>query len=209
MRAPPLKRLMVLKFGLALSRLSRQDTTSPLYSFFETLTCDALPLKWPSESKLALVSEESRSREEPAAEKPIFSRLWGYCPLGSAAEYFAVDEDSTIFTSNIYRPDLTPTLARAPARRYWKPLSRTAIRRSPTVEVMTLTVVSGLKNSIPPTLFPFSGFASFSCSFGGSATSFFSVISTSFASSPSVFCFFSKGAAMAIKRRTYSLGPSS
>mmetsp|Transcript_51466 Transcript_51466/g.137091 ORF Transcript_51466/g.137091 Transcript_51466/m.137091 type:complete len:302 (-) Transcript_51466:427-1332(-) len=80
-RLPPLKRLMVLQFGLPLSRFSKHATTLPPESFWLTFLPDLMPLKWPSESKLTLASVESMSSDELATEKPIFSKFWGCGPL--------------------------------------------------------------------------------------------------------------------------------
>mmetsp|Transcript_145828 Transcript_145828/g.467331 ORF Transcript_145828/g.467331 Transcript_145828/m.467331 type:complete len:223 (-) Transcript_145828:357-1025(-) len=116
-RLPSLKRLTVLAFSLFSSRFSNTATTLSRPNL-------RLPtvrfLSWkmaPSESKQMLSAVAPRIREEPAVEKPtlttfllILLLLLLPCTTGSAT-----CTSSRTFTSNIYLPLLTPTLARAPA----------------------------------------------------------------------------------------------
>mmetsp|Transcript_59596 Transcript_59596/g.169365 ORF Transcript_59596/g.169365 Transcript_59596/m.169365 type:complete len:233 (-) Transcript_59596:247-945(-) len=132
MRTPSLKRLTVLAFGLAASRFNTTATTASRPKGSATLLEALLKVNMPTESKQKFSSVLPRRSVELDVEKPTRSTFAGcgrrppFWPPGSTA--FTI---STIFTSNMCLPDVTPTLARAPANRCWMPPSDSAMRMLP------------------------------------------------------------------------------
>mmetsp|Transcript_44068 Transcript_44068/g.116521 ORF Transcript_44068/g.116521 Transcript_44068/m.116521 type:complete len:270 (-) Transcript_44068:2-811(-) len=197
-RLPPTKRLTVLAFGLEASRFSSTDTTLSRPNFEATLVFFPLSKKQPSESKPTLPSLP-RISGAPAVAKPTFTRFLGFGPRVPSLVGFSC---SRVLTSNMYRPLLTPVLARAPPSRCCMPPSCMHINTLFDALSMTFMVVSATaKDRGSWTLGFLSAGASPSSSFGGSgaaglASSLASspFISSSLASASSVFCFLAGGA---------------
>mmetsp|Transcript_47979 Transcript_47979/g.133821 ORF Transcript_47979/g.133821 Transcript_47979/m.133821 type:complete len:255 (+) Transcript_47979:2033-2797(+) len=141
-RTPPLNKLTVSRLGLSGSRFKTTATTSPWPNFSAILFLfPGEPLeKMPSESKHT-ASAVSRKSEAPAVAKPTRTCRNFIMPEGrlELADWLLF---STMATSYMYRPAVRPTLARAPASRYWKPPSLSDIRSLPSRAGMTLSVVS-------------------------------------------------------------------
>mmetsp|Transcript_141581 Transcript_141581/g.452245 ORF Transcript_141581/g.452245 Transcript_141581/m.452245 type:complete len:273 (-) Transcript_141581:19-837(-) len=196
-RWPSLNKLMVLKFGLSLSKFKSTPTTESRVILPPVGVRLVLWRAKPSASKQKL-SAEPRISEEPAVEKPTFKASLLFL---TAPGVSGVLTCSIIFTSKRYRPLLMPTLARAPA---WKCCMAPSFSdiKMPLADVSVLSVVSAVKNATGSVFFDFHGAPSVSNSLGGSGTfgvsaSFgfsSSFISTSFPFSSAIFCFFSAGA---------------
>mmetsp|Transcript_13557 Transcript_13557/g.39010 ORF Transcript_13557/g.39010 Transcript_13557/m.39010 type:complete len:319 (-) Transcript_13557:12-968(-) len=197
-RTPSLNKLIVFAFGLAESRFSTTARTAPCAtlilppSFVRVLLCTRLQVKT---SKPMLSSESPTKRFEDAVENPTLRAYLCLCESG-------MFEYSTTFTSNMYRPLLTPILALTPARRCCMPPSVSDMSTLLPREIKVFSVVSSTKNCAASLFFGFEhAGASTSSSFGGSGgattAGFTSFASASFCSAPSsVFCFFAGGAAI-------------
>mmetsp|Transcript_58845 Transcript_58845/g.167016 ORF Transcript_58845/g.167016 Transcript_58845/m.167016 type:complete len:253 (-) Transcript_58845:667-1425(-) len=149
-RLPLTNRLTVKQLALEASRLRRTATMSPEPNFLATVFFCSLPIhRVPSESKHTAWSPSPTSRDAVSIEKPSFSTCrdptfsltWG----SSAVLVFSIT-----FTSYMYRPDFTPTLARAPASRYCKPPSVSGTRMLPYEEGITFMVVSLVRKVTQP-----------------------------------------------------------
>mmetsp|Transcript_25335 Transcript_25335/g.64573 ORF Transcript_25335/g.64573 Transcript_25335/m.64573 type:complete len:229 (-) Transcript_25335:64-750(-) len=172
-RTPSQKTLMVFAFGLAASKLTRKATTefarNCLATFFLVFSC----CRKPSESMLTLPSLLSpMSSEVSPCERPSFTMCRGIgmrpaAPWGSWRLC-----SSKMFTSNMYLPEVKPTVVRAPPSRYEKPPPVRLEMIWQPLEVNTFMVESALLNSTEPaeTLARVSAMASSSSSLGFSGS---------------------------------------
>mmetsp|Transcript_38812 Transcript_38812/g.88118 ORF Transcript_38812/g.88118 Transcript_38812/m.88118 type:complete len:215 (-) Transcript_38812:58-702(-) len=200
MRTPFRKRLRVLALGLPGSRFTTHAITCWADHFWHTF-CLLPPENTPSLSKHAH-SGSARKSDADEVASPTRTSWRGtgalpFAPCGS--DGFLL---SAITTSNMYRPAFRPTLARAPARRYWSPPSDKVINTLPNVDGTTFRVVSSVRKATGSLIFGLlSARASSSNSLGASSTTGFSS-SPSFLSAGSaspVFAFFAAGSAMSLR----------
>mmetsp|Transcript_80519 Transcript_80519/g.246094 ORF Transcript_80519/g.246094 Transcript_80519/m.246094 type:complete len:353 (+) Transcript_80519:1632-2690(+) len=201
MRNPFLNKLTVLKFELALSKLSKAATMSPRAKATPALRRVWLWTKLPSDSKHTPSLSAPTTKAEPAAEKPTLRTC---APFPRASE---PAQHSRILASNMYLPLVKPTEALAPANKLLIPPSPMAMKMPPHAEGRRFSVVSRVKKrTLPWTLGFVHAGASVSAS-GGGPTAFAGSAgfagSATFASSvgagstsPAVLAFFAAGCAM-------------
>mmetsp|Transcript_69431 Transcript_69431/g.175009 ORF Transcript_69431/g.175009 Transcript_69431/m.175009 type:complete len:264 (-) Transcript_69431:3-794(-) len=187
MRSPSRNKLKVLAFGLLGSKLTTTAITWSRVNLCEAGVFFLPTQNEPSESKQTWSSLSPSTKGEFEVEKPTRSscRGAGARPRPPPAEDSAGFNASTIFTSNMYLPAFTPTLARAPAMRYCIPPSESAMSTFPSAVGSTFSVTSdGLKPIASLSAGRLSAGASFSfSSASASAASFLTALASFFGGS--------------------------
>mmetsp|Transcript_29359 Transcript_29359/g.68363 ORF Transcript_29359/g.68363 Transcript_29359/m.68363 type:complete len:333 (-) Transcript_29359:279-1277(-) len=144
-RTPSRNKLTVFALGESLSKFSTKVRTASRVNFlFASSVCLPSHMKTPSESKQKPSSLSPSTRVEPLKENPIRSACLGcgaFCRIPGPVVSGGVNS-SRMVTSNMYRPPVRPTLARAPPMIYCRPPSLKAIRMVPCDEGKTFMVVS-------------------------------------------------------------------